>query len=138
MIRAGERGSRLTAALEQSAVHLEQEAELAASLRQALAYPLLLFVTGTISVGVILTVVVPRFAELLADTGEALPLATRVLLEASALGSQGSATILLGLLMVSLAFLAWLHHAGGSASLDRLLLRLPLIGPVRHSLAESE
>ena len=77
MIRAGERGSRIGPALEQAAAHLEQEAELASSVRQALAYPTLLLVTGSVSVGVIVTVVVPRFAELLEGTGQSLPLATK-------------------------------------------------------------
>ena len=53
MIRAGERGSQLGPALEQVATHLEQEAELVARVRQALAYPLLLGVVGTASVLVI-------------------------------------------------------------------------------------
>src|SRR6266702_1275567 len=50
MLRAGERGSQLPVALEQVAKHLEQEAELVARVRQALAYPLLLAVVGVASV----------------------------------------------------------------------------------------
>src|SRR5439155_12097948 len=39
MLGAGERGSQLPLALAQVAAHLEQEAELVARVRQALAYP---------------------------------------------------------------------------------------------------
>ena len=88
MIRAGERGSELPAALEQVARHLEQEADLVARMRQALAYPLLLAVAGTASVLVIGTVIVPRFAELLGDLGQDLPLATRLLLTGSKILSR--------------------------------------------------
>ncbi len=51
MIRAGERGSQLDAALAQVATHLEQEADLIARVRQALAYPVVLAVAGTVSIG---------------------------------------------------------------------------------------
>jgi len=73
MVHAGERGSQLPLALEQVANHLEQEAELVARVRQALAYPLLLAAVGVASVLVIGTVIVPRFAELLGDLGQELP-----------------------------------------------------------------
>ena len=88
MVRAGERGSQLPLALEQVATHLEQEAELVARVRQALAYPLLLAVVGVTSVLVIGTVIVPRFAELLDDLAQDLPPATRVLLVGSSLLSH--------------------------------------------------
>lgn len=136
MIRAGERGSRLGPALEQAAAHLEQEAELASSLRQALAYPMLLLVTGSISVGVIVTVVVPRFAELLEGSGQALPAATRMLLWVSGLGVRDSGAVV-GILVVGVAaFIAW-GRGPGRLELGRLLLQLPLIGSIRHALATS-
>src|SRR5438132_6296567 len=80
MLRAGERGSQLPLAIGQVATHLEQEAELVARVRQALAYPLLLAVVGIASILVIGTVIVPRFAELLGDLGQEVPPATRILL----------------------------------------------------------
>src|SRR6266566_8035816 len=50
MLRTGERGSQLPFALAQVATHLEQEADLVARVRQALAYPLLLAVVGVASI----------------------------------------------------------------------------------------
>src|SRR5438876_885018 len=85
MLRAGEQGSQLPLALEQVATHLEQEAELVARVRQALAYPLLLAVVGVASVLVIGAVIVPRVADLLGDLGQELPPATRMLLVGSSL-----------------------------------------------------
>ncbi len=135
MIRAGERGSELGAALEQVASHLEQEAELGSQVRQALAYPVLLAVVGTASVLVIGTIIVPRFAELLGDLGEDLPLATRLLIGGS------------GLLSRFWFLLIPLVGAGGLTVREALtrprirrwfeetLLTLPLVGPVRLALA---
>src|SRR5207247_533590 len=90
MIRAGERGSQLDTALAQVANHLEQEADLVARVRQALAYPLVLALAGMVSVGVIATVCVPRFADLLGVLGQDLPVATRTLLGGSQLRPSAS------------------------------------------------
>jgi general secretion pathway protein F len=135
MIRAGERGSDLPAALEQVARHLEQEADLVARVRQALAYPLLLAVAGTASVLVIGTVVVPRFGELLGDLGQDLPLATRLLLTGSGILSRYwpvavgiSAALVWGIS-------EWIKQPDGRKTRDDALLALPVVGRVRQALA---
>ena len=135
MIRAGESGSQLGAALEQVARHLEQEAELVARVRQALAYPLLLAVAGTASVLVIGTVIVPRFAELLGDFGQALPVATRLLLATSALLARfWPAAVALAAALIW-AVHEWLSRPTGRRTLDETLLGLPLLGRLRQALA---
>ena len=72
MVRAGERGSQLASALRQVAAQLEDEADLVARVRNALACPAILSVAGLISVGVITTVVTtsvwPRFSPSWATT----------------------------------------------------------------------
>src|SRR5437762_6126621 len=135
MLRAGERGSQLTSALAQVATHLEEEAELVARVRQALAYPLLLAVVGIASTLVIGTVIVPRFAELLGDLGQELPPATRILLIASRVLSQ-----YWFLLVPAAAGLVALGVEVGRRPKTRrrvedALLTAPLVGPVRLALA---
>jgi len=137
MLRAGERGSQLPLALEQVAKHLEQEAELVARVRQALAYPLLLAVVGVASVLVIGTVIVPRFGELLGDLGQDLPAATRVLLEGSTLLSHYW-FLLVPAIAGGIAFGGEVHRWPTiRLSVDEALLRTPLVGPVRLALATS-
>ena len=137
MLRAGERGSQLSLALEQVARHLEQEAELVARVRQALAYPALLAVVGLASVLVIGTVIVPRFAELLGDLGQDLPPATQVLL----LGSRLLASYWLFLVPVLAGIIALCFQLARRPASHRhiheTLLAAPLIGPVRLALATS-
>lgn len=135
MVRAGERGSQLGSALEQVAAHLEQEADLIARVRQALTYPLLLAGAGFASVLVITTVVVPRFAAILGDLGLQLPVATRLLLGTSELLSRFWIPLLLIGVALTWASLDWIRRPAGRKQVDEALLRLPLIGTVRHSLA---
>jgi type II secretory pathway component PulF len=135
MVRAGERSSQLPAALEQVASHLEQEAELVARVRQALAYPMLLAVAGTASVLVIGTVVVPRFAELLGDLGQSVPLATRLLLSGSAVLARFWMPLLAIVMLVIWAAVEWWRRPAGRQRVDETLLSLPMIGPLRQALA---
>ena len=135
MIRAGERGSQLASALDQIATHLEREAELVARVRQALAYPLLLAAVGTVSVLVIGMVIVPRFAEVLGDLGEDLPLATRLLLTGSALLSH----FWFLLIPLTIGTVWGVRHmftrSGIRRFVDETLIAVPVLGHVRHALA---
>jgi type II secretory pathway component PulF len=135
MIRAGERGSQLGAALAQVATHLEQEADLVARVRQALAYPLVLAVAGTVSIGIIAMVVVPRFAELLGEVGRELPVATRMLLGGSALLSRFWLVSILGVVTGAWSVYEWARRPSGRKRLDEALLITPIVGRVRHALA---
>ena len=135
MLRAGERGSRLGPALEQSAVHLEHEAELGDRLQQALAYPIVLLLAGFASITVITVVVVPRFATILADLGQAMPPSTRALLLLSS-GLRDHGLLLLSVLAIALASAAsWVATPQGRVLLHRLLLRLPVVGALRLGFA---
>lgn len=135
LVRAGERGVGLGPALGQAAVQLERAAELEARLRSALTYPMLLAVVGSASVALIMFFVVPRFAVLLGDLGQAVPAATRVLLAGAELVRRFGLILLvtavaLGAVLVKLIRdrqVAW--HAW--------LLRLPVVGPLRHGLASA-
>ena len=137
MLRAGERGSQLPMALEQVARHLEQEAELVARVRQALAYPLLLAVVGVASILVIGTVIVPRFAELLGDLGQDLPPATRVLLIGSTLLSRYWFLLVPALAGVVALTFETLRRPASRRRIEDALLVVPIVGPVRLALATS-
>jgi len=137
MLRAGERGSQLGRALDQVASHLEQEADLVGRVQQALAYPALLLIAGLGSVVVIGTVVVPKFAAVLDETGGELPAATRLLLAASSLIVNHGVVLLIVLAGALWALIAWIRQPAGGLRWDRFLLHLPVIGTVRHALASA-
>ncbi|HOX21029.1 MAG TPA: type II secretion system F family protein, partial [Gemmatimonadales bacterium] len=137
MLRAGEQGSQLGAALEEVAQQLEREAELASHIRHALAYPILLGVAGTATVGVLVTTVIPRFAELLVGMDAELPASTRLLLGASAVASRFGFLIALMLTAAGALFLGWLRRPAGALAWEQFLLDLPLIGRIRLALATS-
>lgn len=133
LVRAGERGVGLSQALQQAAHQLDREAESAARVRTALAYPILLAVAGTISVAVIVLFVVPRFAAILGDLGETLPRATRLLIALSDVVRHYG--LLLTALVVGAGAVGGAEITRRREALHRWLLGLPVIGSLRQSLA---
>ncbi|TMD02346.1 MAG: hypothetical protein E6J01_17950 [Chloroflexi bacterium] len=76
---------------------------------------------------------VPRFASLLGDLGQSLPTATRLLLVISD-GVRRFGVILILLVVAGVAAAVKLT-ADRQAAWHGCLLRLPLIGPIRHAFA---
>ncbi|PKN17337.1 MAG: type II secretion system protein GspF [Deltaproteobacteria bacterium HGW-Deltaproteobacteria-6] len=80
MVRAGEQGGILGVTLERLNEFLESSKELKDHLISSMIYPAILFVTGGISIIVLLTFVLPRFSVIFAELGSALPVSTQILL----------------------------------------------------------
>jgi general secretion pathway protein F len=80
MVRAGEAGGALEAALARLSEFMERSRELRESVTSALIYPVILLVVALLSVMLILTFVVPRFASMFQEAGESLPLPTLVVM----------------------------------------------------------
>jgi type II secretory pathway component PulF len=126
VVRAGEASGTLDAALDRLAQHLERVAELRARVRSALVYPTLMAVVAGVGVVILLLFVVPRFTAMLAETGDALPLSTRLLIGASQLLISGW---WLWFAVVALAIAgtrSWLANPANRQRWHALRLTLPL------------
>ncbi|MGH7334192.1 MAG: type II secretion system F family protein [Candidatus Rokuibacteriota bacterium] len=135
IIRAGEAGSGLAAAVESSAQLLEARAATRAALRNALAYPSILIVAGSAAVALLVGVVLPRFAAILADTGRALPLSTRLVLGLGAISRVALLPGLVALVFTAVLWRKWVTNPDGRARWHKLLLGAPVVGPIRRSAA---
>lgn len=136
LIRAGERSGDLAAAFRRLAAHLETEAALRARLISASIYPLLLASAGGIAVLVLLFAVLPRFAEILAQSGAELPRSTALLLDRS-LALRRWWPPLLSLPGIATLLLMWTRITPeGRRAAAHLLVRLPVVGPLcRNAVA---
>jgi general secretion pathway protein F len=135
LVRAGERGVGLGAALGQAAAQLEREAETEARVRTTLTYPALLALVGSGAIALIVLFVIPRFAALLSDLGQTLPTATRILLALSS-GARNYALVLAAA-AVGLTVIAVRTIDEHRVSWHRWLLRVPVVGSLRHALASA-
>ena len=128
LIRAGEAGGALETVLQRLADYLEQSAALRSSIVSALIYPVILLLIAIFSVMALMVFVVPQFVPLFADTGAALPLATRLVFGAAEWFQR-----FWWALPLALAGVWWLFQKRLKAPASRLrwhsfLLRLPLGG----------
>lgn len=80
MVRAGETGGVLDIVLDKLGEFLETARELKDSVRSAMIYPVILAVTGSVSIIILLTFVIPRFSILFKEMGGDLPVSTQVIL----------------------------------------------------------
>lgn len=130
LIRAGEAGGFLDAALRRVATFAEREQTLKKRVQGALAYPAILSVISAGAVIFLLVWVVPRFSSVYDDLGGALPWPTRVLITVGDLLKHWWWTIPLVVGAAVVAFRRWQSTPEGRRTFDRLLLRVPLLRAV--------
>ncbi|NJO15741.1 MAG: type II secretion system F family protein [Thioploca sp.] len=74
LVEAGELTGKLATALRDALNQMEYEIQIANEMRNALTYPVILIVSGIAAIIMIFTVVVPRFANILKNRGDHIPL----------------------------------------------------------------
>lgn len=135
LLRAGEAGGGLGPAVRRAADWLERTAERGRAVRSALTYPAILAVAGAASLGLLVGVVIPKFAAILTDLGEGLPFATRVVLGLTEIIQATALPALAVSVVVILGARGWASGGEGQMLCHRVLQRFPLLGPVRRSLS---
>jgi general secretion pathway protein F len=130
MVRSGEAAGNLDAVLARLADFLDAQHALRSKVSGALTYPIIMVVLGTVIMGVLMVVVVPKITSIFQDLGKTLPWNTQLLIfMADVMGGYWWAVIL----VAGLAYWwyrRWSRKPKGKAVMDRLRLKLPLIGPL--------
>ena len=128
IVRAGEQGGDLQAALEQLGEYLGRSLAVRESVISALIYPSLLLATTGVSIVVILVFVLPSFEPLFAEAGRSIPASTQFVMDTGHFMTNWSWAVLLGLALAVIALKRSLKEPGFKRQWDGLMLRLPLIG----------
>jgi type IV pilus assembly protein PilC len=130
MIKAGESGGRVDVVLERLARHLEKSGHVESRVRSAMIYPLVIMAVAVSIVTALMTLVVPRFEKIFTTVlkGAPLPALTSGVLGASRF-VQAHWPVLLAVAMLATVGGRWMQGtARGARVLDRLILRLPVMG----------
>jgi general secretion pathway protein F len=128
MVSAGESSGALPSILERLADLLEQQQKVRAKVVTALVYPAVLALVACLVVTALMVFVIPKVVEQFDTMGQALPLLTRIVIGLSSLlGDFGWLIALVGA-GAALAFGRALRQPAFKLSVDRALLRLPLVG----------
>ena len=129
-VAAGEQAGSFATVLERLARYLEERQALRARLIAAATYPVIVTVVALGIVLFLMTYVVPQVVQVFEHTRQVLPWPTRVLLAASSLLRVAGLPLLLALAGGIWIARTALRRPGPKAACDRLLLRLPVVGPL--------
>jgi len=135
MIAAGEAGGILDTILKRLATYIEKAAKLKDQVKSAMVYPVAIIVIAAVVVGVILWKVIPTFANLFAGLGAELPLPTRVVISLSNNLVRFGPFLIVGLVAASFAFKSYYGTTRGRYVVDRIVLKLPILGMLMRKIA---
>ncbi|GAT71633.1 type II secretion system F family protein [Microbacterium hydrocarbonoxydans] len=135
IVRVGESGGFLGAALNSIAENYQKQAELHGRIRSATTYPAVVLVIAIIGVLVMVTFIVPVFENMFKGLGGELPLPTQILVTIS----HNMVWILPVLLVLMVVlWVLWVRNRytdGYRKAVDPIKLRLPIFGPLITKMA---
>jgi type II secretory pathway component PulF len=133
--QAGEAGAGLAPAMRRAAELTESLVENRAAIRSALVYPAIVAMAGVAATVVLVTVVIPRFALILAYLGQQLPASTLLVLRVADAARRGVLPITAAALLGLLAWRAALNTPDSRRRVARMGLRIPVLGVMRRRAA---
>lgn len=137
MVKAGEVGGALDQILERLEEYLEGADELRSYLISSMIYPCILVVVAMGSIIIMMTVVIPQFADIFENAGAPVPLPMKVLLVLSGFLTGFWWLILLVIGGGAYWIYSRLKTEEGRLNWDRQLLKLPVVGSVLQKLEVS-
>lgn len=137
MVKAGEVGGALDQILERLEEYLEGADELRSYLISSMIYPCILVVVAIGSIIIMMTVVIPQFADIFENAGAPVPLPMMVLLVLSGFLTGFWWLILLVIGGGAYWIYSRLKTEEGRLNWDRQLLKLPVVGSVLRKLEVS-
>jgi len=135
MVEAGEAGGILDTILNRLAQYMEKAMSLKKKVKSAMIYPSTIITVAVLVVIFLLVFVIPTFKAMFEGFGAALPLPTQIVLELSRLVRS---YFLVGVAAVVGAVIGvrwWYGTSSGRTSIDRLLLKMPVIGILIRKVA---
>jgi general secretion pathway protein F len=135
MVRAGESSGALDVVLIRLADFTESQARLRSKIMGTMAYPVFMMGIGTVVLGVLFAVVIPKIVKIFDDSRVALPWYTRILISISSFVSQWWWALVLAAIAAIWGFLRWRGTKEGRARWDRFVLRIPIFGKLIRIIA---
>lgn len=133
LIESGEASGSLETMLDRVALYKEKTEALKQKIKKAVKYPIAVVCVAVIVTGILLVKVVPTFQELFQGFGAELPAFTQFVIGLS----EGLQSNFLMVLIVGAALIIGFTEGrkrsqGFHDAVDRLLLRIPVVGPITH------
>jgi type IV pilus assembly protein PilC len=135
MVEAGEMGGALNTILNRIALFIEKATKLKKKVKGAMIYPCSIIAVAIIVVAILMLFVIPVFAELYGGMGKALPAPTQITINISNWFVAYWYVIFGSMFGVAVAISMYYKTAQGRMNIDRMLLRLPIVGDLLRKVA---
>ena len=139
MVEAGETGGILDLILQRLSTFIEKIVKLKRDIVSAMIYPSAVVVLAIAAVAVIMVFVIPQFQNIflgLLGPGEQLPLPTRIVVGISNFLAGWGGLVILGVIVaIAVAVKFYYKTPGGRKNIDRLLLKIPVMGDICRKIA---
>ncbi len=131
LVEAGEQSGSLESLLDKIATYKEKTEAIKAKIKKAMFYPISVLIIALVVSAILLIFVVPTFEDLFKDFGADLPAFTTFVIHLSEFMQQWW-WVIFGAIIVSIYAFVFVHRRSEEFrnSVDRLLLKLPVFGPV--------
>jgi type IV pilus assembly protein PilC len=135
MVEAGEAGGILNTILNRISLFIEKANRLKKKVKGAMIYPCAIVFVAVAVVTVLMIWVIPVFAELYGSMGKALPMPTQICINISNWFVAYWYLLLGGAIGIVMAISTYYKTPHGRMNIDRLLLRMPIIGDLLRKVA---
>lgn len=135
MVRAGEASGSLDLVLERLSEFSEHQQALTVRIKAALAYPVFMFLIGSLILFFLITFIVPNITGIFGEMGQALPLPTIVLISVSSFLKSFWWLVLIALVGGIILFRKLIKTPKGNHIWDEFKLRIPVLGAINTRMA---
>jgi type IV pilus assembly protein PilC len=134
MVKSGEESGKLDETFGYLADYLDRSYGVISKAKSALIYPAFVVATFIGVMIVMMVFIIPQITGMLADSGQALPITTQVVVDISNLFVHDGFYMLIGFIV--LAFVVWkyIKTEEGAINLDKLVINVPYIGNLYRKL----
>jgi type II secretory pathway component PulF len=134
LVRAGEESGSLDKSFNYLADYLDRAYEISAKARNAMIYPAFVIAVFFIVMILMMTLVIPKVAQILVDSGAELPIYTKVVIGASNFLVNWLGVILVFIAFGVIGFWQFVKTPVGKRYMDEFLLGIPYVGDLRRKL----
>lgn len=134
MVRSGEETGKLNETFSYLADHLDRQYEVVSKVKNALIYPAFVISVFIAVMVLMFTVIIPKISVIIVESGQSVPIYTRVVFGISNLFLDYGLLLLVGVIVLAFFVFRYIKTPAGKSALARFKLEIPIIGNLYRKL----
>lgn len=134
MVRAGEESGKMSEAFVYLADYMDRSYALSSRAKNALIYPAFVVVSFVVVMVLMVIFVIPKLSQVLMETGQELPIYTKLLIWTSDFFVMAGGPLLLLLAVVGFYMFRYINTERGHYAFDRFKISIPYVGRLYRKL----